>query len=188
MQREKQMEKQRVMCIKCSKERKRREINQKGHSAKECACLCGTGALTWLQQEKARQASEASAWGGEQTKKKNEEGGRKIGGDTNTKGVEFDTIVCWRETKKPNPQARLFNLHPVTASRFAFNAQHDRRGMVVGRERVSGKSGNAQSDVRAVQSKNERREIKQKGQSARECVIVWHGCTPMVATGEGEAS
>ena len=86
---------------------------------------------------------------------------RKRGGDTNTKGVEFDTIVCWRETKKPNPQARLFNLQTVTAPRFAFNAQHYRRGMVVGRERVSGKSGNAQSDVRAVQSKNERREIKQ---------------------------
>ena len=75
------------------------------------------------------------------------------------------------ETK--TTKARLFNLHPVTASRFAFNAQHDRRGMVVGRERVSGKSGNAQSDVRALQSKNERRAIKQKGHSARECACVW---------------
>ena len=92
--------------------------------------------------------------------------------DTNTKGVEFDTIVGWRETKKPNPQSRLFNLLSVTASRFAFNAQHDRRGMAMGRERVSGKSGNAQSDVRAVQSKNERSEIKQKATrrgSARAC-------------------
>ena len=108
--------------------------------------------------------------------------------DTNTKGVEFDTIVCWWETKKPDPQSQLINLPTVTASWFAFTAQHHRRGMVVGRERVSGKSGNAQSDVRAVQSKNERREIKQKGQSARGCVIVWHGCTHTVALGEGEAS
>ena len=92
--------------------------------------------------------------------------------DTTTKGAEFDTIVSWRETTKPTPQARLFNLHSVTASRFAFKAQHDRLGVVVGRERVSGKSGNAQSYVRAVQSKNERREIKQKGQSARERAFI----------------
>ena len=59
---------------------------------------------------------------------------------------------------------------------------------MVGRERVSGKSGNAQSDVRAVQLKNKRREIKQKGQSARECVRARYGCTHTVATGEGEAS
>ena len=90
--------------------------------------------------------------------------------------------MCWWETKQPNPQSKLFNLLAVTASRFAFNAQYYRRGVVVGRERVSGKSGNAQSDVRAVQSKNERREIKQKGQSARESAHVLHGCANTVAT------
>ena len=54
-------------------------------------------------------------------------------------------------------------------------------------KRVSGKSGNAQSDVQAVQSKNERREIKQKGKSARERACAWHGCANTVATGVGEA-
>ena len=80
------------------------------------------------------------AQGEKQTEKRSEERGRKKRKDTNTKGVEFDTIVCWRETKKPNPQARLFNLQTVTASWFAFKAQHYRRGVVVvvGRERVSG--------------------------------------------------
>ena len=58
----------------------------------------------------------------------------------------------------------------------------------MGRERVSGESGNAQSDVRVVQSKIERREIKQKGQSARECAQVRHGCTHTVAPREGGAS
>ena len=128
--------------------------------------MCGTGAQIPLQNLKERQASEASAW--RETNRKEKRGEReKKRKDTNTKGVEFDTIMCWRETKKPNPKARLFNLHPVAASRFAFNAQHYRLGMVVGKERVSRKSGNAQSDVRPVQSKNERREIEQKGQSAR---------------------
>ena len=76
------------------------------------------------------------AQGEKQPEKRSEEREKKRK-DTTTKEAGFDTIVCWRETKKPNPQARLFNLHTVTASRFAFNAQHDRRGMVVGRERVS---------------------------------------------------
>ena len=58
----------------------------------------------------------------------------------------------------------------------------------MGSERVSGKSGNAQSDVRAVQSTNERREIKQKGESARERACMWHGCANTVTTGESEAS
>ena len=63
-----------------------------------------------------------------------------------------------------------------------------RRGGDVGRERVSGKSGNAQSDVCAVPSKNERREIKQKAKLGRELVIVRHGSANTVATGESEAS
>ena len=63
--------------------------------------------------------------------------GEKEKGDTNTKGVEFDTIVCWRETKQPHPKARLINLHPVTASWFAFNAQHDQRRMVMWEEKES---------------------------------------------------
>ena len=51
----------------------------------------------------------------------------------------------------------------------------------VGRERASGKSWNAQSDVRAVQSTNERREIKKRGQATmkvRACVarVHPHGC------------
>ena len=58
----------------------------------------------------------------------------------------------------------------------------------VGRERVSGKSGISQSDVRGVQSKNERREIKQNSQSAMECACVWHGSANTVATGESEVS
>ena len=142
---------------------------------------------TRLQQKKEGHASKAST-GRESNREGKREERRKKRKDTNTKGVEFDTIVCWRETKKPNPQARLFNLPTVTASRVAFSAQHHRRGTVAGRERVSGKSGNAQSDVRAVQSKNERREIRQKGQSARERACVWHGCANTVATGESEAS
>ena len=96
-------------------------------------------------------------------------------------------MLAGNEETKPT-KARLFNLLPVKASRFAFNVQHYRRGMVVGRERVSGKSRNAQSDVRGVQSKNERREIKQRGQAAMECACVWHGCANTVAPGEGGAS
>ena len=144
--------------------------------------MCGTGAHTRLQKKNARKSSEASAW--RETNRQ-----EKRGEMENTKGVEFDTIVCWRETKKPNPQARLFNLQTVTASRFAFNGQHDRRGMVMWAEKESaGKSRNAQSDVRAVQSKNERRELKQNSQSARERARVCHGCTHTVATEESEAS
>lgn len=104
--------------------------NQRGKQAG----VCRTGAQAWLQKEEVRQAGEASA--GKETNREEERGEteekRK---DTNTENAEFDTIVCWRETKKPNPQARLFNLHTVTASRFAFNAQHDRRGMVVWAEK-----------------------------------------------------
>ena len=101
--------------------------------------------------------------------------------------VLYDRVLG--ETKQPNPQARLFNLQTVTASRFAFNGQHDRRGMVMWAEKESaGKSRNAQSDVRAVQSKNERRELKQNSQSARERARVCHGCTHTVATEESEAS
>ena len=51
----------------------------------------------------------------------------------------------------------------------------------------AGKIGNAQSDVRAVQSKNERREIKQNSQATRERARVWYGCTNTAAKGEGEA-
>ena len=126
------------------------------------------------------------AQGENETEKRSEERGRKKRKDTNTKGVEFDTIVCWRDTKKPNSKSRLFNLHTVAASQFEVNAQHHRREMVVGREKVSGKRGNAQSDVRVVQSKNERREIKQNSQSARERACVWNGCANTVAKGEGE--
>ena len=144
--------------------------------------MCGTGANTLLQKEKERQASEASA--GRERNREGKRGEReKKRKDTNTEKAEFDTIVCWRETENPNPQSRLFNLHTVRASWFAFTAQHDRRGMVMWAEKESaGKSGNAQSDVRAVQSKNERREIKQKGQSARESAHVLHGCANTVAT------
>ena len=82
--------------------------------------------LLQKEKEKERQASKASA--GRETNGEEKRGGRekKKRGDTNTENAEFDTIVRWRETKKPRPQARLFNLHTVTASRFAFNAQHDR--------------------------------------------------------------
>ena len=151
--------------------------------------MCGTGAHTRLHQEETRQCRKASAGGETNREEKRGEMEKKRRRHTNTEKAEFDTIVCWRETKTPKPQARLFNLHPVTASRFAFNAKHDRRGMVVGKERVSGKSGNAQSDVRAMQSKNERREIKQKSQiSAGARVIVRHRSTNTVAKFEREAS
>ena len=111
----------------------------KGSNQRETqAGMCRTGAQAWLQQDKARQASEASA-GRETTREEKRGETEEKRKDTNTENAEFDTIVCWRETKKPNPQARLLNLQTVTASRFAFNAQHDRRGVVVGRERVSGK-------------------------------------------------
>ena len=36
--------------------------------------------------------------------------GEKRGGDTNTENAEFDTIVCWRETKKPNPTITVVQL------------------------------------------------------------------------------
>ena len=64
--------------------------------------MCGTGAHTLSHQEKVGQASEASA--GRETNREEMRGEReKKRKDTNTKGVEFDRIVRWRETKKPNP-------------------------------------------------------------------------------------
>ena len=129
------------------------------------------------------------AQGENQTEKGSEERWRKRGGHTNTKGAEFYTIVCWRETKKPNPTStvvQLTNCDSITG-RIHRTASSTRDGDV-GRESVSGKSGNAQSDVRAVQSKNGRREINQKAESGRERACVWHGCANTVATGESEAS
>ena len=111
-------------------------------------------------------------------KKGSEERGRKKGGDTDTKGAEFDTIMCWRETKNPNPQARLFNLHPVTASRFVFNAQHDRRGLEIWAEKESaGKVGTHRvmcvgcSQRMKEESSNKREPI---GEGVRDCATRVH--------------
>ena len=127
------------------------------------------------------------AQGEKKIQKRSEERGRKKRKDTTTEKAKFNTIVCWQETKKPKPISTVVQLTTCDSITVCIQrAASSTRDGGVGRERVSGKSGNAQSDVRAVQSKNERREVKQKGNSARERACVWHGCTNTVAKGEGE--
>ena len=71
--------------------------------------MCGTGAHALFHQEKAGQAREASA--GRETNRDSKRGEReKKRKDTKTEKAEFDTIVCWREMKKPNPTITVVQL------------------------------------------------------------------------------
>ena len=82
------------------------------------------------------------AQGEKQTEKRSEERGRKRGRTRLQKKPSLIRSCVGGKRRNQTPQARLFNLHPVTASRFAFTAQHDRRGMVMWAEKESaGKVG-----------------------------------------------